>query len=219
MDREEFNEEFVIYNLACTAKLNKICEKNKQLNWCLAKKTFSKEVYILRFRGTWEELASTIRTICDAGLTFYRNMHFYEHNKTRLLIMDIDGKDGVETGISTDAANSLLKKGKEHGVLVIPSSRCNYDPEHPDPNAIKKYHVFVYTAVYNCTPKEIAAKSDKFIMSIEGDDIETAKDKFEWDKAALKNWQYFFSKSNLSVEQIDADPNINVRYRDERGCD
>ncbi len=216
MDREEFNEEFVIYNLACTAKLNKICEKNKQLNWCLAKKTFSKEVYILRFRGTWEELASALRTICDSGLTFYRNMHFYEKNKTRLLIMDIDGKDKVETGISTDAANSLLEKGKEPGVLVIPSSRCNYDPEHPDPNAIKKYHVFVYTAVYNCTPKEIAAKSDEFIMSIEGDDIETAKDKFEWDKAALKNWQYFFSKSNLSVEQIDADPNINVRYRDER---
>lgn len=216
MDREEFNEEFVIYNLACTAKLNKICEKNKQLNWCLAKKTFSKEVYILRFRGTWEELASALRTICDSGLTFYRNMHFYEKNKTRLLIMDIDGKDGVETGISTDAANSLLEKGKEPGVLVIPSSRCNYDPEHPDPNAIKKYHVFVYTGVYNCTPKEIAAKSDEFIMSIEGDDIETAKDKFEWDKAALKNWQYFFSKSNLSVEQIDADPNINVRYRDDR---
>ena len=213
---EVFNEEFVVYNLACTAKLNKICEKNKQLNWCLAKKTFSKEVYILRFRGTWDELSSTIRTICDAGLTFYRNMHFYESNKTRLLIMDIDGKDKVETGISTDAANSLLEKGKEQGVLVIPSSRCNYDPEHTDHKAIKKYHVFVYTGVYNCTPKEIAAKSDEFIMSIDGDDIKTAKDRFEWDKAAMKNWQYFFSKSNLSVEQIDADPNINVRYRDER---
>jgi len=213
---ELFNEEFVVYNLACTAKLNKICEKNKQLNWCLAKKTFSKEVYILRFRGTWEDLASTIRTICDAGLTFYRDMHFYEKNKTRLLIMDIDGKDGVETGISTDAANALLKKGKEHGVLVIPSSRCNYDPEHPDHNAIKKYHVFVYTGVYNCVSKEIAAKSDEFIMSIDGDDIETAKERFTWDKAALKNWQYFFAKSSLSPEQIDADQNINVRYRDER---
>lgn len=213
---ELFNEQFVVYNLACTAKLNKICEKKKHLNWCLAKKTFSKEVYILRFRGTWEDLESTIRTICNAGLTFYRDMHFYENNKTSLLIMDIDGKDKVETGISADAANSLLKKGKEPGVLVIPSSRCNYDPEHPDTNAIKKYHVFVYTAVYNCVSKEIAAKSDEFIMSIDGDDIETAKDKFEWDKAALKNWQYFFSKSNLSVEQIDADPNINVRYRDER---
>ena len=213
---EEFNEEFVVYNLACTAKLNKICEKNKQLNWCLAKKTFGKEVYILRFRGTWDDLASVIRTMCDAGLTFYRNMHFYEKNKTRLLIMDIDGKDGVETGISTDAANALLEEGKRQGVLVIPSSRCNYDPEHPDPNAIKKYHVFVYTDVYNCVSKEIAAKSDEFIMSIDHDDIETAKDRFGWDKAALKNWQYFFSKSNLSPEQIDADPNLNVRYRDER---
>ena len=211
-----FNEEFVVYNLACTAKLNKICEKNKKLNWCLAKKTFSKEVYILRFRGTWDDLASVMRTMCDSGLTFYRNMHFYEHNKTRLLIMDIDGKEGVETGISMDAANALLEEGDRRGVLVIPSSRCNYDPEHPDQNAIKKYHVFVYTDVYSCIPKEIAAKSDEFIMSIDGDDIETAKERFEWDKAAMKNWQYFFSKSNLSPEQIDADPNINVRYRDDR---
>lgn len=215
-DNAVFNEEFVVYNVACTKKLNKITEKNPNLNWCLSKKTFSKEVYILRFRGTWKDLACTLRTICNAGLTFYRNMHFYEKNMTRLLIMDIDGKEGVKQGIDFRAADQLIIAGYRPGVIVIPSSRCDYDLIYPNPNSVKKYHVFAYTEPYDCSKaKEIADLSDRFITTINGDDIETARERFEWDKAAMKKWQYFFSKSNLSSEQIEADPNLNIRFKNE----
>lgn len=215
-DGAVFNEEFVVYNVACTKKLNKIVEENENLGWCLSKQTNKKEVYLLRFRGTWNDLARILKTICEAGLTFYRNMHFYEKNKTRLLIMDIDGKEGVKQGIDFMAADQLIVAGYRPGVLVIPSSRCDYDLIFPNPNSVKKYHVFAYTEPYDCSmAKEIAALSDRFIMTINGDDIERAKERFEWDKAAMKNWQYFFSKSNLSFEQIDANPNLNIRFHNE----
>lgn len=215
-DGAVFNEEFVVDNVACTRKLNKITEKNPNLKWCLSKKTFSKEVYILRFRGTWKDLASTLKTICNSGLTFYRNMHFYEKNKTRLLIMDIDGKEGCKQGIDFRSADKLIIAGYRPGVIVIPSSRCDYDLIYPNPNSVKKYHVFAYTEPYDCNkPKEIADLSDKFIMSIDGDDIDTAMEHFEWDKAAMKKWQYFFSRSNLSSEQIEANPNLNIRFKNE----
>jgi hypothetical protein len=211
-----FNEEFVVYNVASTRKLNKIVEENENLGWCLSKQTNKKEVYLLRFRGTWNDLARTLKTLCEAGLTFYRNMNFYEKNKTRLLIMDIDGKEGCKQGIDFMAADQLIVAGYRPGVLVIPSSRCDYDPIWSNPNSVKKYHVFVYTDVYNCSDaKEIAELSDRFITTINGDDIATAKERFEWDKAAMKKWQYFFSKSNLSFEQIDADPNLNIRFHNE----
>ena len=216
MDDAVFNEEFVVYNVASTKKLNKIVEENENLGWCLSKQTNKKEVYLLRFRGTWNDLARTLKTICEAGLTFYRNMHFYEKNKTRLLIMDIDGKEGVKQGIDFMAADQLIVAGYRPGVLVIPSSRCNYDLIFPNPNSVKKYHVFAYTEPYDCsTAKEIADLSDRFITTINGDNIETAKERFEWDKAAMKKWQYFFSKSNLSFEQIEADTNLNIRFHNE----
>lgn len=215
-DGAVFNEEFVVYNVASTKKLNKIVEENENLGWCLSKQTNKKEVYLLRFRGTWDDLARTLKTICDAGLTFYRNMHFYEKNKTRLLIMDIDGKEGCKQGIDFMAADQLIVAGYRPGVIVIPSSRCDYETIIPNPNSVKKYHVFVYTEPYDCSKaKEIADLSDRFIMTINGDDIKTAKERFEWDKAAMKNWQYFFSKSKLSFEQIDADPSLNIRFHTE----
>lgn len=215
-DGAVFNEEFVVYNVASTRKLNKIVEENENLGWCLSKQTNKKEVYLLRFTGTWKELARTLKTICEAGLTFYRNMHFYEKSKTRLLIMDIDGKEGVKQGIDFMAADQLIVAGYRPGVLVIPSSRCDYDTIRPNPNSVKKYHVFAYTEPYDCSDaKEIADLSDRFITTINGDDIKTAKERFEWDKAAMKKWQYFFSKSNLSFEQIDANPNLNIRFHNE----
>ena len=215
-DGASFNEEFVVYNVASTRKLNKIVEGNENLGWCLAKKTFSKEAYILRFSGTWKQLAWTLRVICDSGLTFYRNMHFYDKNKTRLLIMDIDGKEGCKQGIDFMAADQLIAAGTRPGVLVIPSSRCDYNPVSPNPNSVKKYHVFAYTEPYDCSkPKEIADLSDRFITTINGDDIETAKERFEWDKAAMKKWQYFFSRSSMQFEQIEADTNLNVRFHNE----
>ena len=216
MDGAVFNEEFVVYNVASTRKLNKIVEENENLGWCLSKQTNKKEVYLLRFRGTWNDLARTLKTICESGLTFYRNMNFYKNNPTRLLIMDIDGKEGCKQGIDFRAADQLIIAGYRPGVLVIPSSRCDYNPIFPNPNSVKKYHVFVYTDVYNCSDaKEIAYLSDMFITTINGDDIKTAKERFEWDKAAMKKWQYFFSKSNLSFEQIEADPNLNIRFHNE----
>lgn len=211
-----FNEEFVLYNVASTRKLNKIVEENENLGWCLSKQTNKKEVYLLRFRGTWNDLARTLKTICEAGLTFYRNMNFYKKNPTRLLIMDIDGKEGCKQGIDFRAADQLIIAGYRPGVLVIPSSRCDYDLIFPNPNSVKKYHVFAYTEPYDCSDaKEIADLSDRFIMTINGDDIKTAKERFEWDKAAMKKWQYFFSKSNLSFEQIEADQNLNIRFHNE----
>lgn len=215
MDGAVFNEEFVVYNVASTRKLSKIVEENEKLGWSLSKKTNKKEVYLLRFRGTWNDLARTLKTICDAGFVFYRNMHFYKNNPTRLLIMDIDGKDGCKQGIDFMAADQLIVAGYRPGVLVIPSSRCDYNPIWPNPNAIKKYHVFVYTDVYNCGSKEIADLSDRFITTINGDDLETAKERFEWDTALKCGWQYLFSKSNLSFEQIEADPNLNIRFHNE----
>ena len=217
-DGAVFNEEFVLYNVASTRKLNKVVEENENLGWCLSKQTNKKEVYLLRFRGTWNDLARILKTICEAGLTFYRNMHFYENNPTRLLMIDIDGKEGCKQGIDFMAADQLIVAGYRPGVLVIPSSRCDYDPIRPNPNSVKKYHVFAYTEPYDCSynkGKYIADLSDRFITTINGDDIATAKERFEWDHALKSGWQYLFSKSNLSFEQIEADPNLNIRFHNE----
>ena len=159
---ETMKQENYERNVASTRKLHKIVEENENLGWCLSKQTNKNEVYLLRFRGTWNDLARTLKTICDAGLTFYRNMHFYKNNPTRLLIMDIDGKEGCKQGIDFRAADQLIIAGYRPGVLVIPSSRCDYNPIFPNPNSVKKYHVFVYTDVYNCSDaKEIAYLSDR----------------------------------------------------------
>lgn len=211
-DDAVFNEEFVVDNLACTCKIKKIVEGKKGLSWCLQKSTAKKEVYILRFRGTWADLKWTIGQMCMMGLTFNRNVHFYERNTTRLLAVDIDGNPEDKYGITSFAADSLVAEGIiNSGVLVIPSSSCNYTGIFPDERKVKKYHVFVYTKPYDCTKKnEIDRLTDEFISSVNS----SAKDSFPWDPAARSPWLRFFSKSSLSAGQIMAGiPTLNIRYR------
>lgn len=211
-DDEVFNEEFVVDNLACTCKIKTIVEGKKGLSWCLQKSTANKEVYIMRFRGTWADLKWTLEQMCRMGLTFNRNVHFYDSNTTRLLAVDIDGNKNDKYGITSFAADALIAKGiVNSGVLVIPSSRCNYTGIYPDERKIKKYHVFVYTKPYDCTQKkEIDRLTDEFISSVNI----SAKDSFPWDRSARSPWLRFFSKSSISAEQVMAGiPTINIRFR------
>ena len=211
-DGDVFNEEFVVDNLACTCKIKSIVEGKPGLSWCLQKSTANKEVYIMRFRGTWADLKWTIEQMCRMGLTFNRNVHFYDSNTTRLLAVDIDGNKEDKYGISSFAADALIAEGiVNSGVLVIPSSRCNYTGIYPDETKIKKYHCFVYTKPYDCTKKnEIERLTNDFISSVNS----SAKDSFPWDRAARSPWLRFFSKSSISAEQIMAGiPTTNIRFR------
>lgn len=222
-DQAVFDEEFVVDNLGCTCKLKTIAldKKNKNtLSYCLSKSTAKKEVYTIHFHGTWDDLKWTLKTFCDAGLTFYRNVDFYSHNKTRLLAMDFDGKEkdkyGDEYGLHCYPAEFIIEEGNLPGVLVIPSSRCNYVYGSLDDDSIKKYHIFAYTQPYDCTePRNIAKLSDWFSMSIDNCEEEVAKEFFPWDHAAMSPWLRFFSKSVFTADEIENVPTINVRFRNE----
>ena len=218
-DGKVFDEEFVVDNLACTCKIKTIVEdeekKNngKALSYCLSKNTAKKEVYLVHFHGTWKELEWTLKTICVAGLTFNRNANFYKHNKTRVLLMDLDGKKGDDYGMECLPAESVIEEGNKPGVLVIPSARCNYVKGTLDSTKIKKYHVFAYSEPYDCTDAKTVEKLfDYFIMTIDNREEEEAKELFPWDKEATGKWQRFFSKSVFTAEEIEKIPTINVRY-------
>ena len=211
---EVFDEEFVVDNIACTTKLKKLVESNKSLSKFLSKSTKDKEVYLIRFHGKWKELAWTLKAICDAGLTFYRNVDFYRHNKTRLLALDFDGNG--KYGLACQFAALVDGLNSRPGVLSIPSASCNYKPMCFDEKTIKKFHVFAYTEFYDCCiPKEIARVSDEFSRSIAQTCIEVARQILPWDKAAMSPWLRFFSKSVMTANEIEKDPTINVRFRNE----
>ncbi|MDD5942032.1 hypothetical protein [Fibrobacter sp.] len=212
-EEDIFEEEFVVDNIACTTKLKTLADSNKRLYKFLAKDTRAKETYIIHFRGKWKELAWTIKTICNAGLTFNRNVEFYRHNKTRLLAIDFDGNG--EYGLMSQFATLVYGLNDRSWVLAIPSASCNYKPGSIDEKAIKKYHVFAYTEPYDCIPKEIARISDEFSCSIALTCIEVARQIVPWDKAAMSPWLRFFSKSVMTVDEIEKDTTINVRYRNE----
>lgn len=219
-DNDVFDEEFVVDNLGCSCKMKTIVKGKRNLSYCLSKSTDKKEVYLIHFHGRWEELKWTLKTICDAGLTFYRNVHFYTKNKTRLLAMDFDGKEDEKYGLNTIPAECLIWENNFPSTLVIPSARCNYVPGSLDEYAIKKYHVFTYTKPYDCTkPKNIADLSDRFSMYINNYyEPEDAKEFFPWDKSAMSPWLRFFSKSKMTAEEIGLIQTINVRFRNETGA-
>lgn len=215
-ENDIFDEEFVVDNIACTTKVKTMVDANKSLSKFLAKNTKDKETYIIHFHGKWKELAWTLGTICDAGLTFFRNVDFYSHhNKTRLLALDFDGEG--DYGMPCQFAALVDGLNERPGVLSIPSARCNYKPWCIDEKTVKKFHVFAYTEPYDCTPKEIARVSDEFSCSIAQTCIEVAREILPWDKKAMSPWLRFFSKSKLPADYIEKVPTINIRFKNDVG--
>lgn len=71
-------------------------------------------------------------------LTFNRNVHFYERNTTRHHAVDIDGSPEEKYGITSFGAISVIAEGIiNSGVIVIPSSICNYTVIFPYERKVK----------------------------------------------------------------------------------